>query len=170
MGGVNLAALSHVSANGSGTLLVEEFIFTITCEAAAYDGTGLIIAPELFVAGKRYILTFRVRKTSGTLSGVGGHAAGFTQLALYVDGERRAEPWLLGTALPDDMEEHFVKLHLTCQGADANNALYIQPNRGFTQASGPYSVQIWDVQVERGAVATDWYPALEDIQESMELQ
>ena len=170
VGGTNLAALSKVSAHGAGSVLVEDYIFTITSEAAAYDGTGLRISPDIFAPGGRCILTFRVRKTSGTLAGIGGHATAFSQAALYLDGEKRAERWTQGAPLPDDEEEHMIELHLIFGGGAEADALYIQPNRGFADASGPYSVQIWDLQVERGTVATDWYPAPEDIQDSMELQ
>lgn len=169
VGGVNLAALSRISANGTAVVLLEEFTFTITCEAAAYDGCGLKISSAIFAVGGRYILSFQLRRTSGTLSGIGGHMAGYEQAALYVDGQQCAESWNTGISWPDDGAEHRVELHLIYQGNAEDNDLYIQPNRGAAQ-SGPYSVQISQIQVERGNIATDWYPASEDIQENMELQ
>lgn len=170
VGGVNLAALSQISTSGTASVLLEEFTFTITCDAAAYDACGLMISSAIFVVGGRYILSFALRKTSGILSGVGGHMAGFEQEALYIDGQRRMDRWSSGTALPDDENEHRIELHLTYRGGAADNNLYVQPNCGFAETSGPYSVQISRIQVERGSIATDWYPASEDIQEHVELQ
>ena len=41
--------------HGTVSLLGEDYLYTLTSSAAAYDGGGLKIASDIFEAGKRYI-------------------------------------------------------------------------------------------------------------------
>lgn len=112
VGGTNLAALSKIHAVGTANVLAEDYTITITCDAPAYDGCGVAISPDIFAAGKQYILTFKARKNSGSILGIGGQADGFVQQALYVDGSLKDDLWSTGTMLPNDGVEHAIELHL----------------------------------------------------------
>ncbi len=169
VGGVNLAAISSISGYGAATFLREDYTFTITSNAASYDSSGLKIDSGIFEVGQRYVLTFRMSKTSGIVNTIGGHMSGCTQKALHLNGVKQSKTWSAGITIPSGVTESVVELHFVYVGTASDNNLYIQPNRGAT-TSGAYAVQIWDIQVEKGTVATSWYPAIEDIEVEMELQ
>ena len=79
------------------------------------------------------------------------------------------KPWNNGVSVGNDTSEHSFEVHFTYLGNGSDKALYIQPNWG-SASSGPYTLQIYDLKVETGIIATDWFPAPEDISDQIELQ
>ncbi|WP_018934549.1 phage tail spike protein [Gracilibacillus lacisalsi] len=165
VGGRNLAstsALSDSSADRDG------FKYTLT-KTSSSGNPNIRISSDIFNIGERYILSFKIRKISGTIVKLNGHCTWFTDIAVYIDRNRTSGHWSGGNnPYPDDNETHNVEVHLTYREhpTSGNSNLYIQPNR--PEYDDNFVADIWDIQVERGNKATDWTPAPEDVQSEID--
>lgn len=128
---------------------------------SAGNGAGLKFASTLFTAGEKYVLTFKIKKVSGTLTAIGGHSNGFTSNAFYVDGVKSSNTYTQGQTMTDDTNTHKIEVYLTFNGNVSDNNLYIQPNRGGYNTNNNV-FQMWDIMLVQGTKATDWSPAPED--------
>lgn len=108
----------------------------------------------------QYVLSFKMRKVSGTVSKIGGHSDPHSTGDITIDGKPVDGYWAGGVLYPNDNLTHTVSVVVT--KVVKNNFIYIQVDRGngYTNTS---VVDIWDIQVERGNKATDWTPPPEDI-------
>lgn len=128
---------------------------------SAGSGAGLKFASTLFTVGEKYVLTFKIKKVSGTLTAIGGHSSGFTSNAFYVDGVKSSNTYAQGQTITDDTNTHKIEVYLTYNGNVSDNNLYIQPNRGGYNTNNNV-FQMWDIMLVQGTKATDWSPAPED--------
>lgn len=132
---------------------------------------GLEIEDDSFVKNENYVLSFKIKKTSGTIRNLAGHSTGYeVTKGVFIDGEKTGNSWSSGgsNSYPDDGEEHKVVVYLKYTKdteKDSNTKLYIQPNRSSYDYE--YTAEIWDIQLEKGNKATDWTPAPEDVQEEI---
>jgi len=158
IGGRNLLAKAKiVSYNNPYT--EENYVYTGTYG----NGAGLKLSSTIFTVGVDYILSFKLKKVTGTLTGIGGHSASFTTNKFLIDGVEQNKSYSSGGLINDDTETHSVEVHLTYNGNTSDNFLYIQPNRNHYNSSNDSQFQIWDLQIEIGNKATDWTPAPEDV-------
>ena len=106
VGATNRASRSLIRAQGSCTVNVEDYTYSIDCPTTAYDGCGLKIDESIFEAGKSYVLSFKIRKGSGALVGIGGHSSAFLTKQMVCDGNEALGAWNTGLALPNDTNTH----------------------------------------------------------------
>jgi phage minor structural protein len=127
------------------------------------EGTnaGIRILPATFEKFTDYVMSFKIRKTSGTIKNIAGHATGFVTNKVLIDGEETGDSWSGGgnNPYPDDEETHTVEVYIRWNDSD-QTGLYIQPNRA--SYNDDYTAEIWDLQLEKGNKRTDWTPAPED--------
>lgn len=160
IGSRNLAASSKILPTAASVLASEiigegDHLYEIEISA---QNQGMYIETSHLTVGEKYVLSYKFKKISGTLSSIGGHCNGFTDVRAYMDGEN------IGTyhsakAISDDTNTHSMVVYLKYAGGASDNRLYIQPNRSTT-STGVFD--IWDIQLEKGDKATDWTPAPED--------
>ncbi|RHW33514.1 phage tail spike protein [Oceanobacillus profundus] len=130
----------------------------------------LRVSRNYFDTNSNYIATFKVKKISGTVTGMAGHTNSFDNIATYRDGIKLPpSSWSTGDQnYPDDTNTHFYEVHFSTPASfpsDSAPYWYIQPNR---PNYGPnFVIDIWDFQIEKGTKATGWNPAPEDGIESM---
>ena len=103
-----------------------------------YSGVQIPIAT--FTSGKTYILKFDIQKIGGQLVNIGGHSSAATQLEFTIDRETPNAVYLSPNQNMEgnnDTSVHSVWFKFTynpSSASGANNGIYIQPNRGKTQA------------------------------------
>lgn len=154
-GGRNLFIKNQAEYYSVNSYSWDDFVFS-----AVIPGSGGIKIPlSYFTAGQTYTLSFKFRKTSGTLSTIGGHSYGFTCSSFTVDGVNTGVVFHDGYALSNDTQVHVVSTTLTYNGGSDDDNLYIQINRNVVATCG---YDLWDIKLETGGSATPWTPAPED--------
>ena len=135
------------------------------------NGGGLKFPASLFEVGEKYVLSFKFKKISGTLTAIGGHCSGFSSYGnrFVVDGvKEESRNYSQGHLMSDDSDVHAVEVYLMFNGDTSDNNLYIQPNRGAYTQANDNKFQVWDLQLEKGNRKTNWTPAPEDLQASVD--
>lgn len=164
IGGRNLASKNNIGKWSVGWV-EDNYVYTITGPTA-----GLYIKADVFKTGERYVLTFKAKKISGTVTSLAGHCSNYTIHKVIRDGVLQSTDWQIGLGTnpyPDDEEVHDYEIHFTAKDfAQSDNNFYIQPNRSHYGLN--YVMKIWDLMLEKGNKATDWSPAPEDIQEQID--
>lgn len=159
-----------VSAGGSGrNLFIKENLLTYNVNSYSWNGyilscdgagsSGIKLPSSLFTVGETYALSFKFKKTDGTLINIGSHMLGFEQLEFSVDNSIVTNEYVIGYPLDDTTDTHAVYVILKYIGGSNDDNLYIQVNRSLDI---PIKFDIWDIKLEKGSVATDWSPAPED--------
>ena len=125
--------------------------------SGAWD--GIYIPEDVFENGKKYILSYDIQKTSGTLVNIGGHSEAATQLAFTIDGVNSSATYhtpSTNMSGNDNTSKHSVSFKFTYTGGGDNNNIYIQPNRGNSTAIGINisNIQLYEV-VQEKTVAFD---------------
>ncbi|AAU85100.1 tail tip protein Tal [Bacillus phage BCASJ1c] len=168
VGGRNLASKDLVARWGSGTVSLNNYVYTIT---SGSSGTGIRVSSSVFEPHTDYIMSFKIRKISGTVTTLAGHSSLMSASKVYRNGELISENnWSSGTGVneypdTDDVYEYVIYFRTGSLSSSDNN-LYIQPNRAHYGYG--YTVEVWDLQVEKGNKATDWTPAPEDVQQQID--
>lgn len=159
-----------VSAGGSGrNLFIKENLLTYGVNSYSWNGyilscdgkggCGIKLPSSLFTVGETYALSFKFKKTDGTLINIGGHMSGFEQLEFSVDNSIVPNEYTIGYPLDDSTDTHSVYVILKYIGGANDDNLYVQVNRLLNI---PIKFDIWDIKLEKGSVATDWSLAPED--------
>jgi len=162
IGGRNLLTKTKI-VSYTNPYTEENYVYTGTYG----NGAGLKLSYTIFTVGADYILSFKFKKITGTLTGIGGHSMGFITNRFLIDGIEQNKSYSVGGLINDDTETHSVEVHLIYNGNASDNFLYIQPNRNHYNSSNDSQFQIWDLQIEKGNKATDWSPAPEDVDSSI---
>ena len=114
---------------------------------------GLKLPNNAIKPGTEYVLSFKTKKISGNVTTMAGHAGSITPTNFSMDGQD------VGTSFscvyPNDTKEHQFVLHFVSRPT-IEDWVYIQPNRSHYGSS--YVMDIWDIQLEKGNVVTDWTP------------
>src|SRR5699024_2904734 len=126
---------------------------------------GIKISNTLFEVGETYTLSFTIQNLEDgeEIYQLGGHSNGFETLSVSMDGVEYSGQWNIApikTSLGYDEHKVIVKLKFTGMSSDSN--LYIQPNRGGTGFKN-YHALIKNININKGTIATDWSPAVEDM-------
>lgn len=158
IGGRNLLTKAKI-VSYTNPYTEENYVYTGTYG----NGAGLKLSYTIFTVGVDYILSFKLKKVTGTLTGIGGYSMGFTTNKFLIDGVEQNKSYTVGGLINDDTETHSVEVYLTYNGNASDNNLYIQPNRNHYNSSNDSQFQIWDLQIEIGNKVTDWTPAPEDV-------
>lgn len=171
IGGRNLITLDSTSM---GSAEVDGYKYTLTRNSTA--NPYVRIPHTLFENNTDYVMTFKVRKISGTVHSMAGHVEGIANTASTVilrDGEviSRGTSWSTGDRnnYPDDTETHKYEIRFKTSSdvsVGTTPYWYIQPNRAAYGED--YELELWDWQLEEGNVATGYRPALEDVQKQLD--
>ncbi|GAF63639.1 hypothetical protein BTS2_0530 [Bacillus sp. TS-2] len=163
IGGRNLANRNSI-INWNGGVFGEDYIFRITSNNDNRGGVRFVerMLSEQPKVGKRYVLSFKIRKTSGDITFLAGHCVGWTNRVVYRDGKHVSNNWERQelNPYPNDDETYQYHVYMTYEGQPTGSDFYIQPNR--SHYSLPYSCEMWDLQFEEGTKPTKWNPAPED--------
>lgn len=110
---------------------------------------GFLFPRTMFEIDEIYILSFKVKKTSGDILSIGGHAQSFKDMEVYLDNELIGSNWNgeLGDTYPNDDLEHNYRVILKFDGTAIDSNLYIQPNRDNRYAT-EYTAEIYDLRLE----------------------
>ncbi|MFJ8247287.1 hypothetical protein [Peribacillus asahii] len=166
VGGRNLASINKW-VNWGGTLTKEGYLLHINTATSA-GGSGVSIkASDLgLLPNTQYILSFKIKQVSGTLTRIGGHtdATFATRKFFKIDGVENASSFTGTGAVPslsDGNWHEIIYSFMTPATIVDANMLYIQPNR--SAYTHPLNVDIKDIQIEKGNMPTEWSPMPEDI-------
>ena len=164
VGGRNLFVKKNLVTYNVDSWVWNDYTLSCTCSKGS---AGPRFSSSLFTVGEIYTLSFKFKKTGGTLVDIGGHRAGFTQQAFYVDGEKVSTNYAVGYSLDDNTDTHTISVTLKYHGTDGtDNNLYIQVNR--QNSNTPANFDIWDIKLEKGNKPTDWTPAPEDVDNNID--
>ena len=122
----NLAPDSRISTWGTA--------YTKTGNTYTLNGStsGINIDTSHLKTNTDYVLTFNMKKNSGTIRNIGGHSPFFTGHGVYIDGVKKGDSYSANgaNAFPNDTNPHQVKVYLrTTSSRTGDSNLYIQPNR-----------------------------------------
>ncbi|CAM1341722.1 phage tail protein [Tenacibaculum aestuarii] len=173
VGSSNLITVSNVFT--TATVIVDKSLFitsgVIELQVLEDDFNGGIYIKNLALKPLQdYVLSYRYKKKSGILNTFGGHTAPTysNKQKLVVDGVEISSQYNSTSSVfvDDDELEHHVEYYFkTPSNPLLTDSIYIQPNRGNNSA---VEVSIFDLKLERGNKPTDWTPATEDVQESID--
>lgn len=154
----NLAKTSCVSHTNSDIETLTAYSWRMTKDEM-YTGTA--ISSSIFEIGKQYTISYRFKKTAGTLNGIGGHSAAFTINRFTIDGAASSMHYNNPAGnIGNNINEHYVVVCVTYNGKQSDNNFYIQPNRGDATS---VTYELWNIQVEEGTSATSWTRPLDDV-------
>lgn len=156
----NLVTVNQIGFWGSGGTSRQGFKFILN---PTNKTAGLVFNKSLFKENRRYVLSFKIKKLSGSITTIGGHSVAFGTDGgdVYIDGNFVGQGYRGGVPFPNDTNEHLVTvfLHPFNPGvSDAN--LYIQPNRMTYETD--YSAEIWDIIITEGTEYVPWLPSPTD--------
>ena len=123
--------------------------YTITEQKSA--GVRIVGAYKLLKPAIVYAFSFKIKKTGGLITGLGGHSALFKTgtISVYEDGAKKASTWdSANITIDDDKEHQFVIIASLADVEPSDNSLYIQPGRNANYSS-TYSAEIWDIKIGR---------------------
>lgn len=124
---------------------------------------GLKILENITAPDQQYVLSYKLKKTGGTLASIGGHCDAYDTNKFELDGITQKGNPQSGFTMKDDALTHTVKWYFTRTNNDViDKNLYIQVNR--KSGGGSVTFDLWDIKLEKGNKATDWTPAPEDVQ------
>ena len=115
------------SLSGSGSS------YTMT---AASSYAGAYIHSDMFVSGRKYVLMYDIKKTSGTLKSIGGHSTSATQISFKINGVNSSSQYVETQVnnVSNNYDTYSVVFEFTYNGNQDNNNIYIQPNRGYSDS------------------------------------
>lgn len=170
VGGRNLALMDNWITWGGGE--VERDSYLLTLNSSTTSGAGVSQDAEALglLPNKQYILSFKVRKTAGTLNTIGGHTdASFSTKKFYkIDGVEYSNGFSSPPTIAslNDGKWHTVEYSfMTPSTITDSHKIYIQPNRD--QYLAGTIVDVEDLQVEQATNTGSWNPAPEDIQDQL---
>ncbi|MDM8098655.1 phage tail spike protein [Oceanobacillus oncorhynchi] len=172
IGGRNLASLDSVKKWATGSMVRDGYKYILT-NANGSTNIGLSIDRTQFKNSTEYVVSFKIKKVSGTVNAIAGHRNGVASAEkVYKDGTLLQNAnWNSGDKNYGNSEEvHEYVIHFTTEPnavENNNQPFYIQPNR--PSYGEPFVVEIWDLQLEEGNKKTGWSPAVEDMATKSEL-
>lgn len=164
VGGRNLIQTSNLSYV-SGTQIMDKSDFPTKGSlrlyvTAATDGARFVVPGVQ--PNTSYVMSYKYRKVSGTLTAFGGHTdTTWSTNTTTVDGIQRLNySGETSVFVADDTNTHRVIVKFTTPSAvNGAHMIYIQPNRSNTT---PVVMDIFDLQLEEGTNASDWSASIED--------
>lgn len=120
--------------------------------------TGLRLPNDRIKPSTTYVLSFKVKKLSGSVTALGGHSGPISTSTTYLDGSVVPGSYLF--AYPDDELEHLVEVELTTRSS-ITDYIYIQPNRSHYDLD--YVMEIWDLKMTEGPKRYVYTPAPEEV-------
>lgn len=160
VGGVNLVPFNDI-ALWAGTQVRNRPNITITANSS-YQG-GVYIPASYIQLNTEYVLSFKIKKTSGSITKIGGHhGTGISEV--YIDGKKMPNAWNSSNTITNDTNEHYIVVKFKQTASASDNKLYIQPNRNnYTNA---FTCIFSDIQLEQGTKATSYKPNDADVIEA----
>jgi hypothetical protein len=162
VGGRNLLPIGEFAEWGGGYTR-NDYVFSVS-QLAVNGGSGIKLPNSKIKPSTEYTLSFKTKKVSGDVNTIGGHTGPINSSTtkFYMDGNFLRDIYL--ATYPNDTEEHYFVLHFK-SSSSVSDWIYIQPNRSAYDKD--YEMEIWDIQLEKGNVATDWTPAPEDVDDKI---
>ena len=152
--GDNLASGNAVGVFAGTITKSADYKYTISGDSVY---TGLSIGSDkcIFERGKKYIINYKYKVTSGnsSLAKISGHATGFEILSAIVDGVQQTSLPASGNAydfsIDTTQSEHSVQLEVQYIGsfvAGSTSGIYVQPLRSYTVQN--IAFEVWDVEAK----------------------
>ncbi|MCM3396778.1 gp58-like family protein [Oceanobacillus profundus] len=162
IGGSNLAPIASFLSWSNGGYVRDGYTIRITGPSS-----GMSIHQDYYEPNTEYVFSFKFRKISGTIKDVSGHSnvAVSSSIKAYRDGVFIRDGWSTGdNDFPNDNKvyHYAVKFKTASIIGTTSDRIYIQPNRANGYRNN-YVAEIWDIQLEKGTIVTDWSPAPEDL-------
>lgn len=180
-GTVNLAAKKYVKAfygNGFEASLTEtDYVYTVVTKS--HPG-GIVINSDIFKPDAYYVLSFKFKFTDGIaeINGekekvyIAGHSDGFVTNKAILDGNEVEGDYPTGYEVTDPTSEHSISVYFKRKSAKELESigqpeLYIQPERmpNPDTFGSDATMQLWDLQITEGTIASAWSIPVEDAQE-----
>lgn len=181
-GSVNLAAKKYVNVfSGIGyeaELTETDYVYTLV--AKSYPG-GIVIDSNIFKPDAYYVLSFKFKFTAGIaeINGekekvyIAGHSAGFICNKAILDGVEVEGEYSEGYEVINPELEHSLSVYFKRRSAAeletiGQPELYIQPERvpNPDTFGSDATIQLWDLQITEGTIASAWIVPAEDAQEN----
>ncbi|MEK4298249.1 phage tail spike protein [Oceanobacillus sp. FSL W8-0428] len=163
----NLASINAVKKWSAGSMTRDGYKYTLA-NANGSTNAGLYIDRTQFKNSTEYVVSFKVKKVSGTVYTIAGHRNAQSSIEkVYKDGVLLDTPngWNSGDInYNNSADEHEYVIYFTTSinaVENNNHPFYLQPNRPSYSES--FVVEVWDLQLEEGNKKTGWQPAPEDI-------
>ena len=161
VGGVNLIPFYDIDSHLI-TMYRTRPKFTLTYSK---ESGGLKIPASYIRLNTDYVLSYKIKKLSGSITTIGGHiGTGISEV--WIDGVKGVNAYNSSNTITDDTNEHSVIVKFRQTSSANDNAVYIQPNRNNYGAD--YKCEISNIQLEVGNVATEYKPNDADIIEARE--
>lgn len=122
---------------------------------------GVRLGNSLVEGNLDYVLSFRMKKNSGSITTIGSPTGLMKAdtIKVWRDGILVSEGAFLDT-YPNDTIEHEYEVHFTSK-AIVVDWIYLQPNHSHYGLN--YTATISELQLERGRKKSSWKPAMEDL-------
>ena len=160
-GGANLVSKSRFE-NWSGTHSHTDYGF----KADNVQSNGIRFLNAIFKPYSDYYLSFKIRKTDGSLTQIGGHTGSFVSKKVIVDNVEQSYEWRAPIPVNslNDGEWHKVEL-LFSSGSSLTDFLYIQPNRSIYSL---VSCEVDGLNIREGNMRIDWSASPDAIDSKIE--
>ena len=141
--GLNL--VNQVQWVNGVSVSAENDIYTVQRGTNMYGGIFIDLENKINT-GKKYVLSYKFKKLSGTLVSVGGHNLAFNHSDFFVDDKSTNTGYYNGYNMTDDNEIHKVDVYFTAKDLTdiTDFELYIQINRN---SNVDISYQVWDIML-----------------------
>ncbi|GAB6170093.1 hypothetical protein JCM1393_25530 [Clostridium carnis] len=131
--------------------------------SSSYLNFGLKLTSNMLIPGKKYVLSYKIRKLSGTINFVGGHCS-HDNVKTYLNGAP-TNNYVSGIPYPENSLAQEIRVSFIANNTSDRN-VYIQIGRGASIAT-EYTVEVWDIQMEEGDKQTSYVTPLEDVDQAI---
>ena len=167
IGNRNLLFMDNIVNRDSSNFTKDGYTVSFT-HNSEWQGIQFYNLRETLKLGVEYSLQYKIKKTSGTLTGIAQHCdSQFEIIDFRVDGVLRNATSTVSDMGINDENWHTCILRFkrkTDSTESDANRIMPQPNRGLTTV---VSVEMKDFKIEEGNKVTDWNPSPEDVEKSI---
>ena len=167
IGNRNLLFMDNIVNRDSSNFTKDGYTVSFT-HNSEWQGIQFYNLRETLKLGVEYSLQYKIKKTSGTLTGIAQHCdSQFEIIDFRVDGVLRNAISTVSDMGINDENWHTCILRFkrkTDSTESDANRIIPQPNRGLTTV---VSVEMKDFKIEEGNKVTDWNPSPEDVEKSI---
>lgn len=168
VGGVNLASFHNWELfSGSWMKDIKTYsIILIVNPSNGSNGISQTVSSLNLEPNTEYVFSYKIRRLEGSLLRIGGHIDRAFEDGQYFKIDGSVYPSYMSPPIVQSLDdgnwhyvEYYFKTPLSIVGTDR---IYIQVNR--MNYTAPLKVEIKEIQIEKGNIATPWRPSIEDVE------